>query len=220
MEEYSDLINEHLRVLEPFKIEILDDKDRYYQLTSRIEKVGDDYLIVSPAKDGLKTFDLPVEAEISIVFYRNDGILYGLTKILARQSGDNARLKISLPYNIELINRRRAKRIRVRLRAEIEYLINKNDKTKKILNVGTSDINVFGVSYMDTEPFGKYHNIICKLHLDDREDVPAMAECRFVYSQKKTHKGQVVYKTALEFTGISRNDIDRIQKRCYRRGYA
>lgn len=216
MSELSELIYETLKAFEPFKIEILDDKDQYYQLSSTIEKVKTEYLIISPPKFGEEDFDLPVGAEVSIVFYRSDGILYGHSKILAKQSGDGARLKISLPYNVELINRRRAKRYRIRIRAEIEYLINKNDTTKKVLNVGTNDINMYGISYFDTDPLGKYYSIKCKLHLEDDPD-PVLAECKYIYSQKKMVRGHIMYKTALEFTKISRESMRRIHQRCFRR---
>ncbi len=219
MSESSELIFESLKIFEPLKIEILDEKDDYYQLSSTIEKICSEYLIISPPKFGNGYFDLPVDAEISIVFYRSDGILFGHSKILSKQSVDEARLKITLPYNVELINRRRAKRFRLRLKAEVEYFINKNDTNKKILNVGINDINMYGISYFDYEPLGKYHNIKCKIYLNDNNPNPATAQCRFVYSQKKMIKGYSMYKTALEFTKISRDDKERIHQRCFRKFY-
>ncbi len=218
MSELSELIFDSLKAFEPLKIEILDEQDNYYQLTSTIEKVSEEYVIISPPKHGNEYFDLPVDAEISVVFYRSDGILFGCSRIISKQSGDESRLKITLPYNVELINRRRAKRFRVKLKAEVEYLINKNDYNKKVLKVGTNDINMYGFSYFDYDPMGKYYSIKCKMYVEDRDPAPVIAECRFVYSQKKLIKGHNMFKTALEFTKISKNDKERIFQRCFKRG--
>lgn len=217
MSDVSELIFESLKEYEPFKIEILDNNDNYYQLSSQIEKVSGEYIIISPPLFGDQYYDLPVGAEVSIVFYRTEGILFGHAKIISKQNADEARLKISIPYNVELINRRRAKRFRLRLKTEIEYLINKNDPNKKILNVGTNDINVYGISYFDSEPLGRYYNIKSRIHLGDDDPSPVAAECKYVYSQKKMIKGHNMYKTALEFTKISKNDKQRIHQRCFRR---
>jgi|GEM_PF-3857044 len=216
----SGLIKEHLKRFEPFKIEFLDEKNHFYQLSSSIEQVTDEYMIISPPKFGDQVYNLPVDAEISIIFYRNDGILHGVCKILSKQSGENARLKLSTPYDVELTERRRAKRLRLSFQSEIEYLINKNDTKKKVLNVLTNDVNVYGVSYLDTEPLGRYYNIRCKIYVEGYKSEPVCADCRFVYSQKKQIKGKLMYKTALEFIKISAEDIERLQQKCYKKSYA
>lgn len=215
----TELINENLKVFEPLKIEILDEKDQYYQLGSVIERVASDYLIISPPKFGNESFYLPVGAEISVVFYRSDGILYGHSKILAKQSGDDARLKISKPYDVELIDRRRSKRTRLTMRAEIEYLMNKNDSNKKVLNVILYDVNAYGMSYIDTEPLGKYQSIKTRIYMKNDLSNPVQAECKYVYSCKKEIKGAPMYKTALEFSRISEVDVDRLKEKCYRKSY-
>ncbi len=217
MEDISELIVDCLKPFEKFQIEILDDKDQHYQLTSEIIVTGGDYLIISPPMFLDSYFDLPVNAVISVIFYRNEGIIFGHSKILAKQSGDEPRLKLSLPYNVELINRRRHKRYRLKLKSTIEYLINKNSSNYKVLYIETFDISTHGLSYFHNDPLGKYHKIKCSINLDNITNNPVVAECRYVQSLKKTVKGVNLYKIGLEFVKISGYDKERLHEKLFRR---
>lgn len=217
MMEVLELLDDHLRLFEPLHLEFLDENDQHYKLSSTVHKVGKDYLIINAPKSDDVTYELPEGVEVSIVFQREDGILYGHCKILGKQRHcyENAKLKISKPYNVDFIDDQKAKKYKIALKTQIEYFINKNDVKKKILNVSTFNINQYGVSYLDTEPLGKYFIIRCKVFIDNEE--PVQAECRFVNATRRDIKGTPMYQTDLEFTNISREDSERILKKCSRK---
>ena len=212
----SDLILEHLNKWEKFRIEFLDEKDRLYQLDSEIQQIASDYLIVSAPKLGGEKYDLPVDSEVSIVFYRSDGLLYGQTIILGKQSGFGEKIKISIPYNNELIDRRRSKRVKVALKLEVSYYLNKNSMQKKVLNELTYDVSSTGLSYLSDNPLGKYYDIKAYIFLDKNFEDPVIADCQYVTSRRKTIRGKELYQVVLEYIKISRDDIMRLQQRCYR----
>ncbi|OGI00514.1 MAG: hypothetical protein A2Y25_00385 [Candidatus Melainabacteria bacterium GWF2_37_15] len=213
----EELINEHLKKWESFKFEFLDHKDSLYQLDSSIEYVAKDYIIVNPPKFGGEKYHLPVNSEVSIVFYRSDGLLYGQTTILGQQAGFQSMLKISLPYNVNLVERRRSKRIRLGVRLDVEYYLNKNSMQRKVLNVSSYDISATGLSYLSEEPFGNFHNINCMMYLNSNLKDPVTAKCAYVGSRKKLIKNQPMYQIALEYTKIPQEDALRLQEKCYRK---
>ncbi len=213
----NELIQEHLKRWEPIKIEFLDLKDRLYKLDSSIEIIAEEYIIISSPKFGGEKYDLPVNSEVNIAFYRPDGILYAQTKILGKQSGVDSRYKISKPYNLELIERRRARRARMNLKLEVEYYLNKNSLQKKILNEVTYDINTYSLSYISDMPFGKYYGIKCRIYLNTDFKNPVEVKCKYISSREKKIKGQPMYQVAFEFEQIPEEDIMRIQQKCYRR---
>lgn len=214
--EEEDKLKEHLKRWEPFKLEFLDEKDKFYQLDSSIEHVTSECMIINPPKFADEKYDLPVNSELSIVFYRADGLLYGMTKVLGKQSSGDLKLKVSLPYDVELIERRKAKRVKLSLKLELVYYINKNSIQKKVLNEVTYDISSTGLSYISDKPFGKYHDIKAFIYLDTNFKDPVIANCNYIASRKKQIRGQEMYQVAFEFIKISREDIIRLQQKCYR----
>ncbi len=215
----DEILAQHLVVGEPLRIEFLDESDMLYQLDSSIEIVGENHIIINPPSFRGKKYEIPVNSTVSIVFYRRDGILYALTEILGKQQGEDARLKLSLPYNIQIYERRRTKRVRASFKLEIEYYPNPNSHIKKVLNERVFDLSTGGVSYLSETPLGNYTNIQCKIYLDHSLNKPIIANCRYITSRLKRVKGQVMYQIALEFIQISKDDIGRLQQRCYKSAY-
>lgn len=213
----EDIIKEHLKRWEPVVIEFLDEKDKLYHLTSSIEIVTDTYLILTAPKLGNVKYDLPVNSEVSLLFHRSEGILYALTTILGKQSSQDAKLKISTPYNVSLKERRRAKRYGIKLKLEVEYYLNKNAPNKKVVNTVTKDISSTGISFFSYTPFGKFHKITCNIYLDDKLSNPVQAYCQYVYSRQVTVKNETMYHIALEILEISKDDSIRLQQKCYRK---
>lgn len=216
----DEKLKEHIKRLEPFKLEFLDEKDRYYQLDSSIEQIYDEYMIISPPKNNKGGYDLEVGAEVSIVFYRSDGILYGQCQVLGKQSGFKPKLKMTLPYNVNLIERRRARRYPLKMRMTVEYYFNKNSTRKKMLDVITQDVSLNGVSFVDPTPFGKFERIVCTIYPNLDHSEPIIATCQFVYSREKKMKGETMYLTALTFTEISKEDSFRLQEKCFRKAFS
>ena len=213
----EDIIKEHLKRWEPFIIEFLDEKDKLYQLKSSIETVADDYLIISTPKLGDAKYDLPVDSEVSLIFNRSEGLLYALTTILGKQSGQDGKVKISLPYNVTLRERRRAKRYGVKFKLEVEYYLNKNSANRKVVNSITKDISTTGVSFYSYTPFGKFHKIVCYIYLDDNFSNPVKAKCQYVYSREVMIKNEIMFHIALDILEISKEDSTRLQQKCYRK---
>lgn len=213
----KELLNEHLKKWEPFKIEFLDEKDKLYQLDSSIEHITAEYLIINAPKFRDEKYDLPVGSEVSMLFYRREGLLYAQTKILGTEPGYGSRLKISLPYNIGLFERRKSRRFRLKLKLEMEYYLNKNSPQKKVLNEITHDVSTLGLSYISETPFGKFHNIKCLVYLEDNFLNPVIADCMFVYSREIRIKNEIMYHNAFEFVKIAHDDLLRLQQKCYRK---
>jgi len=215
----DELLSQHLMPGEPLRIEFLDENDMLYQLDSSINIVDKNFLVINPPRFRGKSYELSVDSTVSIIFFRKDGLLYAFTDILGKQQGEEAKLKLSLPYNIQIYERRRTKRVRASLKLEIEYYPQSNFQIKKVLNERTYDISVGGVSYLSDTPLGNYNNIQCKLFLDSSISNPVIADCKYITSRLKRIRGNILYQVALEFIQISKNDISRLQQKCYKASF-
>lgn len=212
----SDEIYEHLKEQASFNIEFVDEKDNYHRLNSHIKGLFDDYILIASPNSKGNFPKLPDNSEINIIFTRNNGVLIARCMVLGKEPDEQAGIKISFPYETNIIERRKLVRVSLKLNVEVFYHENEDSAEEKTFFATTRNISGNGLCYLSKQSLKNSCNIQCKIHLQDENPKSVKVNCNLVYSKKVKLKDKISYLTALVYTSISDEDSTRIVKECFK----
>jgi len=210
----ADEIYEHLRERAPFKIEFIDKNDNYHRLGSSIKSIFEDHIFIYPPQAAETFPEIPENSEVNIIFNRNNGVLIAKCIVLDSEPEAEDGIKISFPYDVQILERREYVRVSLRLRTEIIYY--PDELNRESLFVVTRNISGSGFCFIHKDSFEKKQDIHCKIYLNDQNPNPVAAKCVHIHSKKLKTRGDIYYLTALKYTSISDKDITRIVRECFK----
>jgi len=212
----SEEIYEHIRELAKFKLEFIDENDDYYKTDSYIKSIEDDHLLISPPQILKENKNIPVNAEVNMIFPLNNGVLVAQCTVLDRELGAKSGIKLSFPHNTKVLERREFIRVPIKLRVEIIYYTDPSSVEKKVFFAITKNLSANGMAFYHKEPIENFYEIKTKIYLSDDDPKPIETSQEPIYTQKVKIKDELVYLTATTFTSLSEPDSARIVKECFK----
>lgn len=207
-------VKEHLKELEPLKMEFTDKEDNYHKISTYIKRVFNDHILINPPETGGILHELNENSLLNLIFPRKDGVLIAQCSFLGRQLGTLSGIKVSHPHDINILERREYVRVPLKVRTNITF--NNPSQEKISINVVTKNISGSGIAFFYENSLDNCYDIVCKLFLNDGNPVPVKVTCRQVYSKKAKVKNSVNFLTALTYTKVSEEDSARIIKECFK----
>ncbi len=209
----TDELSNYLKELETLKIEFTDKDDGYHRLDSHIKRVNEDFILLD-SPEGI----LPADGSmLNLIFPRKNGVLIARCSFLEKQTGTLPGIKVSYPYNTQILERREYVRVPLRLRTKITCSFDKNSAEKESFYVVTRNISGSGICFLyDKSLQGCEEEIKCKIYINDGNPNPIRVKCKYVYSKKARIKNNIFYITALKYISLSEEDSARIVKECFK----
>jgi len=212
----TDELYNHLKELEPLKIEFTDKDDKYHRLSTYIKRVDGDYILINPPETGGILYEVPDNSRINLIFTRNDGVLIAQCEFLGKQLGVQSGIKISYPYDTQVLERREYVRVPLKLRTKISYYAKRDSVEKESVYVVTRNISGSGMCFFHPDSMENLHDIQCKIFLNDGNPKPVAVKCDHVYSKKARVKNKLYHLIALKYRSVSEEDSARIVKECFK----
>lgn len=208
----------HIRNLVLFKLEFMDENDNYHQLDSHIIGVYNDYILISPPEKDDIIVNIPENSGVNLIFPSSEEnkVLIAQCSVFGREFGDISGIRVSHPYNAQVIERREYVRVPMKLRTDITFHLKPDGSEEKTLSAISKNISGNGVAVFHKEPVEDYCKISCIIHLKDGGATPVRTDCDIIYTRKVRIKEETYNLTALAFTSILEQDLSRIVKECFK----
>jgi len=196
-----------LRVNQLIEVEMIYDGEKVV-LSSRIEDIRDDYLLIAaPIRHGIPLI-MPSGSEVMVQFWVRD-TLWGFNSVVSgRRLRPVPMWIIKKPVEIVRIpQKRQSVRLSVSLPIQFQYLDRNDDSVYKGLTV---DISAGGVLFSSSQPCTPGESIKVELELTEKDKISSVA--RVVRCSDKSEDALRRYRVAIQFEDITENQRDRIFK--------
>lgn len=209
-------VYQYIKELESCEIEFIDKDDNIRMLNTYIKEVFQDYILIAPPEKDEVSYEVPDNAEVNLIFAKDNKFFVASCIVMGKELGVKSGVKLSLPYNSKVIERREYIRIPLRVEMEVTCLLDTEGKDNYSFSVQSRDISGSGISFYHKEPLENYYDINCKINLNDGNPNPVFARCDLVYTKPVTLNEKEYLLTALTFTSLSDDDCSRIVKECFK----
>jgi len=182
---------------------------------SYIKSVEPDYILIDFLFYKRSEYNIPVENWITVKFREKAGIYSGNCQILGRDNSKLPGIKISYPADVKFVQQREYVRVPLKLKMELIFFPEKEEKDVKLFNINTLDISGSGFCFASDNPTEKSSKIIGIIYLSNPAEPPVEVLLQHVYSRKFMAAGKEMYKNAFTFNEIKENSKEKILKEIF-----
>jgi c-di-GMP-binding flagellar brake protein YcgR len=205
-------------LIESKKIEVIykDQAGIPYQLSSQINKLADDRILIAPPETKGKAVNIEDGTKIKIIICTEQGIFSGYSTVMSKKLYEEMPgLWISFPYNSQHCQRREYLRAPIHVEFELNIFKDRDRQDQIVKKYITKSLSGKGLNFISDAPLVDYYDIQCKIFLNDNHE-PIESACEHIYSKKINIMGEDKYQHALAFSTISEHDVDRLVKICFK----